>query len=215
METHSISAEDLTAPPLDAQMPSERLPHHADASDVEQSSTRAAGELERPVQSPAAEAAEETSRGPGWQNRVGFILAIVVVTIGPCGALLVALGQATIGRNVPPEAPPAAASPPVLHLAVDDQPTTPPESLPSPPTAEARDVAAIWADPAPKTARQKSDANTPSHPTPKSYLSKAHPPRRGVTAAVAPVKSTVHEAEHGGPYARTGNGPGNFFIGDR
>jgi hypothetical protein len=192
-----------TLPPL------ERPQQHAEGCDVDQDLAEVddAGTGEEPV------------RGAGLQNRAALILAIVVVTIGPCGALLVALGQADFRRDQPAEAAATtvAAAAPTLHLSVDDQPTSLPEALQArTPTAETNnDIAGKLADPSPKRTSQKTEPSAPARPIPKSYLSKTHPPRRGMTAAVAPVKTMVRDYEHGGPYARTGNGPGNFFSGDR
>jgi hypothetical protein len=115
-----------------------------------------------------------------------------------------------------PETAQAAAST-TPRPALTDQPAPGPETGQASPAAaaiDARDTTAKSADPAPGRAVSKTYLAALSHGTSRPYLSKTRSSRHNMTAPIAHVRA-IADVQHGGPYARTGNGPGNFFSGDR
>jgi hypothetical protein len=220
--------------------PSERFQRLADTLHAQQDGGEPVGDPRPPVQADAVEAGEDDTRGSGWQNRIGLFLAIFVVTIGPCGALLTALGPPHFGPNShsdtanvvaastaprpaladqpapgPDTAQAAASTAP--RPAIADQPAPGPETVQASPAAasiEARDSTAKSTDPAPGHAVSKTYLAALSHGAARQYLNKTRSSRHNMTAPIARVRA-IADVQHGGPYARTGNGPGNFFSGDR
>jgi hypothetical protein len=191
MGTNSNLAEDLVAVGGENMLPSRRPPRVVDNAST--------GDA---LFAPAVEA-EDSARSPGRGNRLGLMLAVVVVTIGPCGALLVALGSPHLGPNIQPQAVPVAASPP-LQLVLDDQPSPLPDLLPAPPPVTVTDDIV-----------DKPMDHAPTHIASRSFQAKRHSARHTVIASDRPVTRIASDDQHGGPYARTGNGPGNFFSGTR
>jgi hypothetical protein len=203
MSTKSNLAEDPVALRGDNMPPAKRLPRVAELSDIEECPV--APSVERPLgHVRVVEAAEAVNGSPGRRNRIGLLLAVVVVTIGPCGALLVALGSPHLGPNTPADAVPVAAAAPALQLVLDDQSSPLPDFLPAQlPVTVTDDLVDAPVD------------HAPTRIISKSLMSNRHSPRHTVIASDRPVTRIATDYQHGGPYARTGNGPGNFFSGDR
>jgi hypothetical protein len=200
MSTTLNLAEDAVATRGDNPLPPIRLVGEPDLDD----DLAAPAAEEHLVQVRGVEAVEEVAASPGRRNRVGLLLAVVVVTIGPCGALLVALGSPHFGSDTKPDVVPVATAAPGLQLVLDNQPSPLPDLLPAPPPVTVTDdIVDAPTDHAP--------TRIPSRP----FLSKRHSPPHAVIASDRPVTRVATDYQHGGPYARTGNGPGNFFTGDR
>jgi hypothetical protein len=239
MGTGSALPEDPTALLGIELTPSERFQRLADTLHAQQDGGEPVAERP-PVQSHAIAAGEDDARGSGWRSRISLFLAILVVTIGPCGALLTALGPPHFGRNAHSDTANAIVAPRVPRPGLADQPAPGPETAlaaaattPRPATAdqpapgpetvqaspavaaiEARDTTMKSADPAPSHAVPKTYVSALSHGTSRPYLNKARSSRHTITEPIARVRA-ITDVQHGGPYARTGNGPGNFFSGDR
>ena len=101
MRTGSALPEDQTALLGIELTPSERFQRLADTLRPQQDEVEPIAEQKPPVQVHTVEAGEDDARSSGRQNRFALFLAIIIVTIGPCGALLIALGPPHFGPNVP------------------------------------------------------------------------------------------------------------------